>query len=98
MQKANNNNHYSKKRRLLFQSILFDMIGMLSYLPMFTPLKDIVWAPIAAYLLYKMYPGTAGKVGSIVVFLEEISPGLDIIPTFTITWFYTFVIKKEPSN
>lgn len=72
------------------------MIGMLSYfIPLLGWLTDIVWAPIAAGLLYKMYPKSIGKIGSIVVFIEEILPGLDVIPTFTITWFYTFYIASK---
>jgi len=27
--------------------------------------------------------------------LEEIIPGLDIIPSFTLMWFYTYVISKS---
>ena len=42
----------------------------------------------------KMYKGTKGKIAGIVSFLEEILP-LDIIPTFTIMWIYTYVIQKE---
>jgi len=42
-----------------------------------------------------MYKGTEGKVAGVISFIEEIVPGLDIIPTFTIMWFYTYVIKKE---
>ena len=33
----------------------------------------------------------AGLFGTI----EELSPFTDVIPTFTITWFYTYVLKKE---
>lgn len=84
------------KRRLLVQSILFDLIGMLSYfIPFLGWLTDVIWAPIAAALLYKMYPKSIGKIGAIVVFIEEILPGLDVIPTFTITWFYTFYIAND---
>jgi hypothetical protein len=42
----------------------------------------------------KMYKGTSGKIAGIISFLEEILP-LDIIPTFTIMWIYTYLIKKE---
>ncbi|HRV56347.1 MAG TPA: hypothetical protein P5264_12510 [Mangrovimonas sp.] len=56
---------------------------------------DIVWAPLSGYLMSRMYKGTEGKVAGVISFIEEIVPGLDIIPTFTIMWFYTYVIKKE---
>ena len=41
-----------------------------------------------------MYEGTKGKIAGIVSFLEEILP-LDIIPTFTIMWVYTYIVQKE---
>ena len=43
----------------------------------------------------KMYSGNKGKVAGVISFIEEIIPGLDIIPTFTIMWFYTYVFSKE---
>jgi hypothetical protein len=49
--------------------------------------------PMAAYLMTRMYKGTAGKVegGN---FIEEIVPLLILYP-FTLMWFYHYVIKKE---
>ena len=76
------------KYKKLGLSIVFDAIGMLTVF-------DIVWAPASAYLMSKMYKGTKGKVAGVVSFIEEIIPGLDIIPTFTIMWFLTHVFQKE---
>ncbi len=77
-------------------SILFDLIGYASYgIPLVAELTDIVWAPIAGFLLARMYKGTVGTVGGITVFVEELLPGVDFIPTFTLTWIYTYLIKKE---
>jgi hypothetical protein len=42
-----------------------------------------------------MYKGKIGTVGGIFAFIEEALPGLDFIPTFTLTWFYTYVLKKN---
>jgi len=42
-----------------------------------------------------MYRGTQGKIAAVIVFLEEILPGLDVIPTFTLMWLYTFIWKKN---
>ncbi|MFY9243277.1 MAG: hypothetical protein WAO74_09640 [Polaribacter sp.] len=80
------NKKYSK---LLF-SILLDLIGFLTVIPL-----DFVWAPISGYLMTKMYKGTKGKIAGIVSFLEEIIPFSDVIPTFTIMWIYTYLIQKE---
>ncbi len=84
------------KYTLLFLSVLFDIIGMLSFvLPGVGEFSDIIWAPLASYLIYKMYQGTAGKIGGLVTFVDEILPGLDVIPTFTLLWVYTYFIKRE---
>lgn len=86
----------SEKYKLLRKGILYDLIGMASYLvPGFGPFIDIIWAPYAASQMTKMYPGTRGKIAAVIVFLEELSPGLDVIPTFTLTWLYVFVWKGE---
>ncbi len=74
--------------------LLFDAIGMLSYLvPVFGEAIDVVWAPISGILLVTMFKGTAGKLAGIFGFIEELIPFVDIIPTFTITWFYSYIIK-----
>ena len=84
------------KTRDLVLSLLFDAIGMLSYLvPVIGALSDIIWAPIAGLILMRMYKGTIGTVGGFLVFVEELLPGLDFIPTFTITWIYTYILKKK---
>ncbi len=78
----------NKKQKLLL-SIFFDALGMLSFtIPMIGEFEDVIWAPLAYWLMTKMYAGSMGKVAGIITFLEEISPGLDFIPTFTLAWFY----------
>lgn len=85
----------TKQSKLIF-GILFDLVGMLSYaVPFIAELTDLVWAPITLYLMTKMYPGKAGVAAGIFSAIEELTPGLDIIPTFTITWLYTYVINPE---
>ena len=76
------------KYKKLGLSLVFDAIGMLTFF-------DIFWAPASGYLMSKMYKGTRGKVAGVVSFIEEIIPGFDIIPTFTIMWFLTYVFQKE---
>lgn len=84
------------KRRQLITGLFLDLIGMASYLlPGLGEFTDLIWAPISAFILAKMYPGKIGKVGAIVNFIEELSPGLDIIPTFTLTWVYTYYVQKK---
>jgi hypothetical protein len=79
----------NKKYKKLGISIILDTFGLFTITPL-----DLVWAPISGYIMTKMYKGTSGKIAGIISFLEEILP-LDIIPTFTIMWIYTYLIKKE---
>src|SRR5690554_3153582 len=85
------------KYRLLQRGIIYDLVGMLSLaIPVIGPFLDLIWAPIAARLMQKMYKGTEGKIASVIVFLEEVLPLTDVIPSFTLMWFYTFIWKKQP--
>ncbi|KAB1159584.1 hypothetical protein F7018_04555 [Tenacibaculum aiptasiae] len=93
----NRKNKYQK----LVLSLIFDAMGLLSYaIPGLGELFDVVWAPASAYLMTKMYKGNKGKIAAAVTFIEEAMPGLDIIPTFTLMWLYTYVFKssKEPKK
>ena len=84
------------KYRNLILGVLFDAIGMLSFsVPFLGEMSDVVWAPIAGFILSKMYKGKVGKIAGIVEFLEEIIPFTDFIPTFTLTWVYTYWIQKK---
>ncbi len=84
------------KNRNLILGIVFDAIGMLSFtVPFIGEFSDVVWAPMAGFLMTWMYKGTVGKVGGIFAFLEEIIPFTDFIPSFTLTWVYNYWIKKE---
>lgn len=80
------------KHKKLALSILFDAFGYVSYI---IPFIDIGWAPLSAYLMTKMYKGKKGKIAAAITFIEEALPGLDFIPTFTIMWFYTFVLSTK---
>ena len=80
------------KKQKLYIGIVFDLIGMISYV---FPIVDVVWAPVSAYLVTRLYKGNVGKVGGIISFLEEAIPGLDFIPTFTLVWLYVYKWKKK---
>lgn len=86
----------SDKKTKLVLGILFDLIGMLSYIvPVFAEVTDVFWAPISVFIMTAMYKGTVGKVAGVISFIEEAFPFIDFIPTFTLTWIYKYVIKKE---
>ena len=76
------------KYKKLALSIVFDIIGFITFI-------DLIWAPLSGYLMTKMYKGKKGKIAGVISFLEEIIPGLDIIPTFTIMWLITYFFSKE---
>lgn len=87
----------NEKYNLLKRGIVYDLLGMVSILiPVIGPFFDLLWAPIAAKQMHKMYKGPEGKIASVIVFLEEILPFTDVVPTFTLMWLYTFVWKKKP--
>jgi hypothetical protein len=83
------------KNKKLYLGILFDLIGMVSY---FFPFVDVVWAPLSAYLMVNLYKGNVGKIGGLISFVEEAVPGLDFFPSFTLTWCYVYLFKKEKST
>ena len=86
----------SNKNRDLILGLLFDGIGMLSFsIPLIGEFSDVVWAPIAGFLMTWMYKGRIGKVAGVFAFLEEIIPFTDVIPSFTLTWIYNYWIKKK---
>ncbi|MCB0465268.1 MAG: hypothetical protein KDC78_06280 [Aequorivita sp.] len=88
----------SEKYKLLRRGIIYDVVGMVTMtIPVIGPFLDILWAPFAAKKMSDMYKGTEGKIASVLVFLEELLPFTDVIPTFTLMWLYTFVWKKQPT-
>jgi hypothetical protein len=82
----------NKKYKKLALGILFDALGYVSFI--FPPF-DFVWAPLSAYLMTKLYKGRKGKIAAAITFVEEALPFLDIVPTFTLMWLYTYVFNKE---
>jgi hypothetical protein len=86
----------SLKNKLLKKGLIYDAVGMATMvIPLVGPFLDIAWAPFAAKKMSEMYPGKKGKIASVLVFIEEILPFTDFIPSFTLMWLYTFVWKKE---
>ncbi len=84
------------KYKHLLLGLLFDAIGMLSFaIPGIGEFSDVIWAPMAGWLMTRMYKGKIGQAAGIVTFVEELVPGLDIIPSFTIMWIYTYLISKN---
>jgi hypothetical protein len=95
IQKFINKVVFKTKFSTLLYSIFLDLVGMLSFtVPLFGEFSDVIWAPIAAYLMIKMYPNRTGKIASIIVFIEELLPFVDVLPTFTIMAVYKILKNK----
>ncbi len=87
------------KYRNLLLGLLFDGIGMLSFaIPGIGEFSDVIWAPMAAWFMTRMYKGKIGQAAGLVTFVEELVPGLDIIPSFTIMWVYTYIFSSKKSK
>ncbi|MBO6880536.1 hypothetical protein [Winogradskyella sp.] len=85
-----------KKYQILFLGLLFDALGFVSFIiPGVGEFSDIIWAPVSGWLMTKLYKGKEGRIAGVITFVEEALPGFDIIPSFTLMWIYTYVIKKE---
>jgi hypothetical protein len=72
------------KYKKLIKCLLLDAVGMASAA---IPLIDVVWAPVAASISYKMFGERRGKYTSLITFVEELLPITDVVPSFTIFWF-----------
>ncbi|MBT8297282.1 MAG: hypothetical protein KJO52_03035 [Maribacter sp.] len=86
----------NKKYQTLLLGLVFDGIGMLSFaVPFIGDFSDIIWAPLAGWLMTRLYKGKIGKAAGVFTFIEEIMPGLDVVPSFTIMWIYTYLLKSS---
>jgi len=69
--------------------LLMDLIGYMSYaIPGLGEFADIIWAPISAFIFFRLFGGWKGAFGGLFNFIEELMPGLDFIPSFTLMYFW----------
>lgn len=67
--------------------LLLDFIGYASYsIPVIGEFADIIWAPLSGLIFFMLFGGWKGAMGGLFSFVEEILPGTDFIPSFTIMW------------
>lgn len=80
----------------LLISLVLDGLGYVSFIiPAVGEFSDIVWAPVSGFVMTRLYKGRAGKIAGIIAFVEEAFPFTDVIPSFTIMWIYTYLIKSS---
>ena len=78
----------SPKPSLLF-CLIMDLIGSATFfIPLTGEWFDVIWAPLSALIFYFSFGGKTGRIGALINFAEEIIPFTDIIPTFTLAYFY----------
>jgi hypothetical protein len=73
--------------------LVMDLIGSATI--MIPVLGEIIWAPISAVIFWRMFGFRKGFFGGIFSFIEELIPGIDFIPTFTIMWFIQYARSKK---
>ena len=85
-----------QKQPSLLLCIIMDLLGYASYaLPFLGEFGDVFWAPLSGLLFYVLFVGWKGAVGGIFNFIEELLPGFDFIPSFSIMWIIKFVRKQQ---
>ena len=73
-----------------------DVIGYFTYaIPVLGEFADVIWAPISGIIFYITFGGWRGTFGGLFNFVEELLPGTDFIPSFTIMWFMQYSGKKK---
>ena len=86
----------TQKQPSLLICIVMDLLGYASYaLPLLGEFGDMIWAPVSGLIFYKLFGGWKGAAGGIFNFLEELLPGLDFMPSFTIMWLVKFFGRRH---
>ena len=85
-----------KRQPSLIFCIVMDLIGYATYaIPFLGELGDVLWAPISSMIFMASFGGVKGVLGGVGNFIEELLPGTDFIPSFTIMWFIQNMQKKN---
>ena len=86
----------NKQQPSLIFCIMMDVVGYATYaIPFLGEIGDIIWAPISSIIFMSTFGGWKGALGGIGNFVEEILPGTDFIPSFTIMYFIQNMQKKN---
>ena len=87
----------NQKNASLLICIAMDLIGYATYaIPVLGELGDIFWAPVSGLIFFKIFGGWKGAVGGVFNFIEELMPGLDFIPSFTLMWLWQNYSRSKP--
>lgn len=76
-----------------------DMLGYVSYaIPFLGEWGDIIWAPLSGLIFYRLFGGWKGALGGVANVVEELLPGVDFIPSFTIMWMIKYFRTQRRSK
>ncbi|HMO32706.1 MAG TPA: hypothetical protein PKE63_01060 [Lacibacter sp.] len=85
------------RRPTLLFCLLMDLIGYASYtLPVLGEFGDLLWAPLSALIFYRTFGGRKAAFGTLFHFVEELLPGFDFIPSFTLMWIWRGAASAQP--
>jgi hypothetical protein len=85
----------SRQPSLIF-CVIMDILGYATYtIPFLGEIADIVWAPLSSLIFFASFGGWKGALGGLGNFIEELLPGTDFIPSFTIMWFIQDSRRKK---
>ncbi len=86
----------NKQQPSLAFCIIMDVLGYATYaVPGLGELGDIVFAPISAIVFYFVFGSWRGALFN---FTEEIIPGTDFIPSFTIMWVIRYFTSRQSNT
>ncbi|HZF64449.1 MAG TPA: hypothetical protein VEZ55_08195 [Chitinophagaceae bacterium] len=85
-----------QKMPSLAACLVMDFLGYATYgIPILGEFLDVLWAPVSAFIFFRMFGGMKGLFGAAFNFVEEAMPGLDFIPTFTIAWLVQYFRRRK---
>jgi len=77
----------------LVTCLILDFIG--SAVIVVPVLGELIWAPISAFLFWRLFGFRKGFLGGVFSLIEELIPGLNFIPTFTIMWCIQYARRNK---
>ena len=86
----------SRKQPSLLFCILMDMVGYATYsIPVLGEFADLLWAPVSAMIFFASFGRWKGALGGVFNFVEELLPGTDFVPSFTLMWFIQHMQQRD---
>ncbi len=77
----------NRRQPSLIFCLVMDLLGYASYsIPFVGEISDAIWAPISGLIFFITFGGWKGAIGGLFDMMEELLPGTDFIPSFTIMW------------